>query len=94
MSGAKYLLSQEELNELIAYLLGSCKSVDEALNDITEGKVESAYEVDNEDEMYSQIDQVTFECVQCGWWCEAGDYAEVQDNPCGDICTDCGPEEN
>jgi len=86
-----YKLSQEEIREVVDYLQGSCKSIEEALIDVTDDKVDGLESLSNWQELCSAIDDVMFLCAQCGWWCEAGDYAENQPDDCnGDICLECG----
>lgn len=37
--------------------------------------------------MLEALDQLIFECSECGWWCEQG---EANEGPNGeDICDDC-----
>lgn len=37
------------------------------------------------------VDQITFQCAGCGWWCEAGDYnTEMCDETGEDYCSQCG----
>jgi len=87
-------LTDEQINEIVDYIQGSCKTLDEAVHDITEGEADGIDEVSNWRELCDTVDRTHFLCVQCGWWSEAGDYAEVQENPNGDVCSDCGPEED
>lgn len=61
-------------------LIGTCSSIEAEKEDGDNyGSVE-----------YCQgIDEVAFECNECGWWCEAGDCNPGDD---GDICSDCIPD--
>lgn len=82
-------LTDKQIDELIEYLQGSCKSLDEG--------VFACFDLDNTDiitqEQHSQIENVIFTCECCGWWCEAGDYADFENHTYnGDICSDCGEE--
>lgn len=90
----KYILTQAEISEVLEYLQGSCHSIEHALDVVTDGEINDLSQLANEDELHNEVERMMFLCVQCGWWAEAGDYAEVQPNDGnGDICTDCGPEE-
>jgi len=76
------------IDEIIEYLQGSCKSLDEAVDTFYPG-LDS---MDLEDEHYEAIDNALFLCEECGWWCEVGDYAMDQDMEIvgENICGDCG----
>lgn len=87
-------LTQEQINEIISDLQGTCQSLDKVIYDVTEGAANGLNEVANWMQFCDVLDNIIFMCAECGWWCEAGDYAEVQeDNPDGDVCSDCGPDE-
>ena len=92
------VLTQKEIEEIAYDLQGTCKSIDQAICDVvdqrhTSERIYDLSEVSNWKELCAHVDNVVFECACCGWWCETGDYAEVQDNPNGDVCSDCGPDE-
>ena len=67
--------------ELIEYLQGSCKTLNEGVSDITDG-------VFNEDDLtknqIEEIDNEIFCCSNCGWWCELSDQSEDGEN-----CINC-----
>lgn len=65
-------------------LIGSCTSLEEQIAYL--GYDENDLPI----EFNYHLDDLCFLCAQCEWWCEAGDYADKQDNPSGDICSDCG----
>ena len=87
------ILTDTEINEIVDYIQGTCMSLDQAVHDITEGCIDGVDGAANWRELCDTVDRNHFLCVQCGWWSEVGDYAEVQENPSGDICSDCEPEE-
>ncbi len=76
-------LTQEQLFELIDYLQGSCKTIDEACNEVFEDGEEIL-----SDENREEIDQNLFECETCGWWFE---WAEEGSN--GGECKSCCEDE-
>lgn len=69
--------SEEKLNELIEYLQGSCKTLQEGLNDIF-GEDFDEDQLTEEDHQF--IDDSIFNCETCGWWYEVADSTE--DNNC------------
>ena len=79
-------INNEQLQELIAYLQGSCKSLDEACQDM--------FEQDSGDclttEQLEEIDQEIFNCTQCGWWFELAEESESEDGEM--ICNGCADE--
>ena len=48
-----------------------------------------------EEELCEYIDNLHFECSECGWWCEAGDYNIAACEATGEnICSQCGSDYN
>ena len=91
-------LTEAQINEILDTIQGSCMSLEQAIALVTEDPdtgecISDLSELANEQELHDAVDRSHFVCAECGWWCEAGDYAEVQENPNGDVCSDCGPEE-
>lgn len=86
-------LTEKQIEEVVNFIQGSCESLDNAIAVVTEDTIDGLDGVTNWEELCAAVDRAHFLCAQCGWWCEVGDYAETQDNPNGDICTDCGPED-
>lgn len=78
-------LSEEQLNELEAYLHGSQMSIEEGLagQELTIDQLEAS----SIDDIYATV----FKCSWCGYWCDT-------DEDCGDLCCyQCaqeGKEEN
>lgn len=85
--------TDEQINEVVDFIQGSCEPLDAAVYSITDGELDSVDQVENWRELCDTVDRNHFMCVACGWWSEVGDYAEVQDNASGDVCSDCGSEE-
>lgn len=83
-------LSDRQIEEVIDYIQGSCMRLDQAIYDVTEGVFEGLEDVTNWQQLCASLDNAHFLCSVCGWWNEAGNYAEGED----DVCTDCGPEED
>lgn len=84
----------ELAEEVVKRLQGTCLSdVEQTLEDIYE---EDPTQLGNYDfnnmpkEFYAYIDNCIFLCAVCGWWCEAGDYAEedVLEKLGEDACSD------
>ena len=87
-------LSQREMEEVVDYLQGTCMSIDEALYILLNT---SQNDLENELEFCEYIDNRIFECVQCGWWYEAGEWTEYDNVPessrgQGEFCSSCGQE--
>ncbi len=87
-------LTQKLLDDIESDIQGSCQSLqqvadyylEEALN-IEYDDLSSAEEI----QLIEYVEQRHFTCAECGWWCEVGDYADIQPDPTnGDICSDCG----
>lgn len=78
-------VTNEQVDELIAYLQGSCKSLDEGCNDVFE---------QDEDvltmEQIERIDQEIFKCAGCGWWYETAEESGSDDSDL--ICNNCAEE--
>lgn len=84
------------MDEVIEYLQGTCKSIDEALNEcLDDEEVQWMSDVENEMEFCGFIDERIFNCARCGWWCETGDWITDEDpnwDPSEETCTQCGNE--
>lgn len=70
----------EKREELAAYLLGTCHSLDSAIE-----YLELDLEVDWEDEILSANTEA---CLGCGWWHESGDLVHDDEADTG-YCEDC-----
>ena len=86
-------LTDEQIQLIAEDLQGTGKLLDQAICDITDEEAEGLDEIENWQALCDRVDQLVFLCECCGWWCEVGDYAEIQENPNGDVCSDCGPDE-
>jgi hypothetical protein len=91
-------LTNEEMQETVEYLQGTCLSINDALNQVLGDKgIEEMSDVDNEIEFCDYIDQRIFLCSQCGWWYETGEWVTDQDpnwDPDEETCIYCGDENN
>lgn len=77
------ILTNKQIDDIIYFLQGSCKSLDEAIEAITDGEIGSQTAVTNEQELCDRLDNTIFCCDGCGWWCDIGEE-------CGDrLCEDC-----
>lgn len=76
------LMSEEQLQQLIEDLRGSCQSLAECMptgfdeNDLTQDQHEA-------------IDEAIFECARCNWWCESSEEQTIDDNADERICQEC-----
>jgi hypothetical protein len=80
------------MEQLVDHLQGTCKDLNAGCEELLEHEL---CDYVNELEACNYIDERIFNCAQCGWWCEAGDWVpyEALINPGdGDICMDCGRE--
>ena len=77
-------LTKTQLHELGQYLWGSCKTVDEGLEDCFGCSVD---DLENEMEVYEFLEDDNFWCTSCGWWFERIDQSE---NEYENTCKDCG----
>ena len=82
----------EFTNEVIDYLQGTCKSLEEGIDTVAEGNDHDRFDGFSEKEIdHAMLDDAIFVCADCGWWCEAGDWGEeTTDN--GDVCSNCWSE--
>lgn len=62
-------------------LLGSCGSLDNAI----QGEFGEDVEItDIATELLQELDDITMECEDCGWWCEASEFDDG-----GQTCVEC-----
>lgn len=83
-------LTQEQINELINALQGSCSSINEQLQMRWDVDVE---ELDNEMEVLLAIDEEIFCCSTCNWWCPMSEETATPQGESEFGCSDCFPEE-
>lgn len=83
-------ISGKQLDEIIEYINGTCHTLDEVVNQITEGEFQ---ESDLTEEQISKIDNEIFLCEECGWWDEISDKCNETENCGGEHCIDCCYEE-
>lgn len=77
-------MKPDEIDSVCEYLIGTCESVDHAL-ELHEQEATD----DNRAAVLERMDDFGFRCESCGWWCETGDYSPVAD----DVCAECGDED-
>ena len=86
MSKQEITLTNEQIDELINYLQGSCISFDTALMELF--NIKSFTDLDNKN--LEEIDSHIFECDSCGWWYDLGEQSnEVEEDS---VCTSCEDE--
>lgn len=77
----------EKADRIGHHLLGTCSAVTTELQE----------ELDNDPKLAAAVEEITFCCNRCGWWCENGEQAfdedgeDVEDGP---VCQDCYDEEH
>ena len=92
-------LTQEMLDHVERAVQGTCQSLMENF-DRTADFYNFGFEFDDltaEEEMQviGYVEDRHFECHECGWWCEAGDYNMEACEATGEnICSQCGEEYN
>jgi hypothetical protein len=76
------VLTQEQINQLHADLVGTCNDIDIVLMEL--------FEFDSLTELspatLDEIDQIMFNRAECGWWCDIGEATVGYD---GEDCKDC-----
>lgn len=77
--------NREKMSRVAEGLLGTCKSVDDALCEIFGNDVDLT---DFETPLLEHLDDQVMCCEECGWWFETGELNDDQ------VCTDCAPEED
>lgn len=80
------MITKDQTTELIEYLHGSCKSLDEGCQDL----FEQDSEVLTADQL-QEIDNEIFRCSQCGWWYEIAEESGKDESDL--ICNNCADEE-
>ena len=77
----KVRLANEQINELVWYLGGSSRTLDDGL------KALGLKFEDIDDTSFQTIDTMIFKCVRCSWWYRIGELRG------DDICENCATEE-
>lgn len=88
-------ITHDEMQHVVNYLQGTCMSIEEAFAQLEIEGLEDRDSVVNEEEFYAFLDNQIFECGQCGWWCETGDWMDDSHpdwSPSVEICSSCAPE--
>ena len=72
-----------DVDQLIQYLQGSCKTLEEAIRDSYDMSEGDLTEQDTD-----KIDSEIFLCSTCGWWCEISEMKldSSDEQICGDCC--------
>ncbi len=79
------MITNEQVDELIDYLRGTCKTLNEGTQDLFEKDEEILSQSNLE-----KIDNEIFRCEQCDWWF---DDSELNDNKGSNFCDDCNREQ-
>ena len=87
--------SQEQMEELVNDLQGTCKSMDDVIANISNGEIDFVGNLENWREVCNFVDDKIFLCRECGWWYDVGFWnTEGYVDGDGEICLDCMPEED
>lgn len=78
------VLSAKEIEEICESLTGTTQSLEEVVNHVTQGRVESLDAVDVK--TLAEIDEKVFCCEGCGWWCSTDELHNEDDQQ---LCDDC-----
>lgn len=78
------MIKNEDLQGIIEYLQGSCKTLTEGIIAVTEN--DDLTEDDLTAEQMQTIEDEIFLCSVCGWWYEVGEMSEAEDE---NICIEC-----
>lgn len=78
-------LTDQQMEELVQHLRGSCDSIENGLNACFD--IEGFSELENEMEVMGYLDSYLFCCDVCSWWCENSERSYEVD----DACTECEP---
>lgn len=73
--------NRQKIDAVADRLLGSCSSLDDALQEVFADEDLSIIDVATP--LLHRLDDITMQCESCGWWCEAG---EIDENS---VCDDC-----
>ena len=70
-----------KIQEIAESALGTCNTIDEVLEEFGT----NILEISAED--WKIFSNITFKCETCGWWCEAQDLEDYEEQTCKD-CRD------
>lgn len=75
-------LSTEQIYRLADYLMGTCNSLD--------GALDALFGIDSAMELHAEslelLENEVFLCSECGWWAET---SETEDRDGDVVCQDC-----
>lgn len=77
-------ITDEQLEEIITYLEGSCLSLTEGVSQVVHNDADDTWLTQAQRE---RLDSRIFECEDCGWWHDVSEMAEDSWS-----CLDCKPE--
>lgn len=83
------MFTSDQIESLIEYLQGTCKSFDEGLTEVLGVGVELEH---LSEDNHNQIDHAIFRCEECSWWYERGEES-TDDNGSEGVCYNCGTDE-
>lgn len=69
--------------------IAKAEQLSEYLTGTTNTMPDWVHDDPQEDVILAELDQLTFECAACGWWCEMSEANENPEVGDGDICNDC-----
>lgn len=85
------VLTEDQMREILDYLQGSCKDLNDAMRDLFEL---DDYDIENEKELWHYVENWIFLCNSCGWWCEMCEETATGQGEADFGCKDCYPEDD
>lgn len=77
-------LTYRQITYLADNLRGTCNSLDEMLERLFDVEFHELTNVE-----FDELDDLIFECHECGWWCDSGELSSIDD-----VCSDCHRDED
>jgi len=85
-------IPDDKMNELVEYLQGSCKSLEDGLRTVLDDDGADMNSMSLED--CRELDDKIFNCEICNWWCDVGNTSSKQpDDDDRLICTQCAGDQ-
>jgi hypothetical protein len=75
----------EKIRTVGEQMLGTCGSLDTVVQEVFADEILTFTELDVA--LLEELDDITQECADCGWWCETGELDDDQ------VCNDCRVED-
>lgn len=76
--------NSEKMRRVAEIIEGTCKSLDDVVQEVFDDETIQFTDLDTE--LLRELDDITQECAECGWWCETSDLND--EHVCSDCCKD------